>query len=62
MPHDRKGNLLNVGDQVHVPCVVKEIQAGDEFYNLTLETIEPMYPGDQKSAIALNAGQVEKST
>jgi hypothetical protein len=60
MPHDKNGNLLSVGDRVNIVGVVKEIQPGDEFCNVTLETTEPMYPGDQKTAIVLNAKQVEK--
>jgi hypothetical protein len=60
MPHDRKGNVLNVGDEVMVPAKITSVQAGLEYCNLTVETIEPMYPGESKSTITLNTKQVEK--
>lgn len=60
MPHDKNGQLLKEGDLVNVPCVVKSITTGEEFCNLSVETTEPMYPGDQKNFITLNAKQVVK--
>ncbi len=62
MPHDMKGQKLKVGDKVNVPCVVKEIQAGTEYYNVTLETVHPMFPGKDTSTITLNTKQVKKTT
>ena len=60
MPHDKNGQILKVGDKVNVPCVVKEVHAGDEYCNLSLETEEVMFPGEQKSGMVLNTKQVLK--
>jgi len=60
MPHYRNGNILEVGDEVMVPAKITSVQAGLEYCNLTVETIEPMYPGDSKNTITLNTKQVEK--
>lgn len=60
MPHDAKGNLLNIGDTVNVRCQVKEIHLGEEFCNVTLETNLPMFPTDNLTTIVLNAKQVFK--
>jgi hypothetical protein len=60
MPHDKNGKLLKVGDTVNVPCIVKSVSSGEEYCNVTLETVEPMYPSDRKDSITLNAKQVEK--
>jgi hypothetical protein len=60
MPHDRNEKLLEVGDFVMVPCVITHIQPSIEFCNLSLETVEKMYPGENKTTITLNSGQVEK--
>jgi len=61
MPHDRKGNLLSIGDHVVIGATVREIQPGEEYCNLNVETIEPMYPGESKSTITLNAKQVTRT-
>jgi hypothetical protein len=60
MPHDRDGKVLSIGDYVYVPCVVTMIATVEEHCNVTLETVEPMYPGDYKTTITLNSKQVEK--
>lgn len=60
MPHDKNGQLLQDGDMVVVRCVVKSVQAHEEYCNVTLETVEPMYPSDRKDTITVNAKQVEK--
>ncbi len=60
MPHDAKGNPLSPGDQVLVRCKVREILAGEEYCNATLETIESMYPGETKTLITINTRQTEK--
>lgn len=60
MPHDMNGTELKVGDIVNVPCRVKEIHLTEEYCNVGLETREPMYPGDQKNHLSLNAKQVIK--
>jgi len=60
MPHDRNGVLLEVGDKVSIPAVVKNIMTGEEYCNVTLESEEVMFPGEYKSTFTLNAKQVEK--
>lgn len=57
MPHDVNGNALKIGDLVYVPCVVKHLDATDEFCNVTLETTEPMHPSPHPTSIVLNTIQ-----
>jgi len=64
MPHDCKGQLLQVGDSVIIRGKVSYVGQveGDKFCNVTVELDLPMpaYP-DQKSTVsAINAAQVEK--
>lgn len=60
MPHDKSGTMLAINDVVNVPCVVKSITTGEEYCNISVETVEPMYPGTSKNFITLNAKQVVK--
>ena len=60
MPHDKNGQLLEVGDLVTVRARVSSVQAGDEYCNVSLETVEPMHPTANTSALTLNTRQVEK--
>jgi hypothetical protein len=60
MPHDKNGNTLQPGDRVIVKATVMRVDPAEEYCNVSLETEEPMYPGDYKSPIILNARQVEK--
>ncbi len=60
MPHDRKGNPLAPADRVSIPAVVKSVQPGEEFCNVTLVTEEPMPPYTEGSSLTLNTRQVEK--
>ena len=59
MPSDRKGQTVKIGDLVMIPAVVTEIRPNDEFLNVTVDTLEPMHPAPHKTAIILNAHQVE---
>jgi hypothetical protein len=59
MPHDKNGQVLNEGDLVSVSARVKSISTGEEYCNVMLETVEPMYPGDSSIVLSLNAKQVE---
>lgn len=61
MPHDINGYGLNAGDEVLVRCKVVTLHTADEYCNVTLETVEPMYPGQSKTGITLNARQVVKA-
>jgi hypothetical protein len=59
MPHDKNGRVIVAGDVVNIPCTVRDVQQGEEFCNVNLETIEPMFPRKDRSVITLNARQVE---
>ena len=59
MPHLKHGQVVNVGDEVVIRAAVKSVTTGEEYCNLTVETVEPMYPGDYKSSITINARQAE---
>jgi hypothetical protein len=59
MPHDKHGNKLNSGDIVIVRFTVKDVYDGTDYCNLSLETVDPMYPGENKTALTLNTQQVE---
>lgn len=58
MPHDRDGKLLGVGDSVLIPARIVSITDTEEYCNVSLETSQPMFPGDSRSSITLNAKQV----
>jgi hypothetical protein len=62
VPHDKNGERVRVDDLVTVRCRVTAVSLGDDFCNVSLETVEPMHPGDHKTGISLNARQVEKVT
>lgn len=60
--HDKNGLPLIEGDEVTVRCrITHTTTTEDEGYcNVTLESIEPMFPTDNPTTIILNAKQVEK--
>lgn len=60
MPHDKNGKLLQIGDEVTVRAKVTSVNAGAEYCNVGLETVEPMHPTANTTALSLNAAQVEK--
>lgn len=60
MPHDRNGSVINVGDTVNVPMVVKNVNMTDLYCNVTLETIHSMPPDGGHSTMTLNTKQVVK--
>jgi hypothetical protein len=62
MPHDKNGAELKVGDRVLVEATVKQIHLTEEFCNVGLETVEPMFPGTHLLAMTLNAKQVTKKS
>ncbi len=59
MPHDVNGRVIKKGDRVNVRCVVKEVQAGEEYCNCLLETVHPMYPAEHKTSLVVNTRQAE---
>lgn len=60
MPHDKNGQALKVGDKVSIKAEVTAIHEGSEYCNLSLVTVEVMFPSQNKSALSLNAKQVER--
>jgi hypothetical protein len=60
MPHDRNGNLIQVGDMVMIPCKIKEVHLTEDYCNVNLETKEEMYPTRDPSHFSLNSKQVVK--
>lgn len=59
MTHDRNGRVVVEGDIVNIPCRVKSVQAGIEYCNVTVETLDPMPPYSVPNTITLNTRQVE---
>ncbi len=61
MPHDKNGNLIEVGAKVRVDFIVKQVYQteGDGFCNATLESVEPMFPTQNKTTLTVNARQTE---
>jgi hypothetical protein len=60
MPHDRNGEELEVGDAVNIPAIVTAIHEGENYCNVSLTSVEPLFPESSKTPFALNAKQVEK--
>lgn len=60
--HDKNGLPLAKGDRCTVECTVREgyQTENDGYCNVQLETVEPMHPTQNKSAITLNSRQVVK--
>ena len=58
MPHDKNGAPLKAGDRVTIEAVVQDVQTGEEYCNVNVKTIEPMFPGNDRTSITLNAKQV----
>ena len=63
MPHDAKGNLLQVGDKVVILGVVTRVLASEDYCNVDVELEHLMPPNNTKSSVsAINTKQVEKVT
>jgi hypothetical protein len=61
VPHDKNGNLIEVGDRIDIPCIVTNIQATDDYCNCTVETTEKMAPEFKyTNTYTLNTKMVEK--
>jgi len=59
MPHDKHGRTLAVGDTVTITATVTQVHTGEEYCNVSLMTVEPMFPSEHGSPLSLNATQVE---
>lgn len=60
MPHDKNGNLIEVGNIVQIVAKVVSVQAKDDYCNVDVVTIDPMPPYTEGTAIVLNTKQVIK--
>lgn len=57
--HDQKGRELKAGDLVLVPARIKDVQAGEDYCNLSIETVYGRRPDGAKENIsAINTGVV----
>lgn len=61
MPHDKRNNLIVVGDILYIPVEVIRLQTGDEFCNAEVKTVEKMYPGEHYSNLVINTKQTVKA-
>lgn len=52
MPHDKNGQLLEVGDIVSIECVVKELNTGEDFCNARFETTAGRRPDGSKQVFS----------
>lgn len=59
MPHDKKGNLLAVGDVVELVGTVTAIQPQDDYCNASIE-LPPMPPYTDPYGLTLNTRQMLK--
>ena len=61
MPHDVNNNLLAEGDEVILRAKVKSIQTGEDYCNVTIESVHGRRPdGLKESVSAINTGVLEK--
>lgn len=60
MPHDIDGREIKAGDRVTIECIVRTVSTGLEYCNVTMDTVEPMFPGEHKTCYTANAKQVRK--
>ena len=55
--HDRNGTPLQKGDIVLIPAEITELQAGEDFCNVSLSTVHGRRPDDAKEFLhAINTG------
>jgi hypothetical protein len=60
MPHDANGKVLQVGDEVVLRCIVKRVEPGESYCNVSIETLWHMPPYHEPSTLtALNTRQLE---
>lgn len=54
------GKILKVGDIVNIPCRITQIQLGEDYCNVSLETLKTMPPENKyTSSYVLNTKQIE---
>lgn len=61
MPHDAKGQLIEVGDEVILRGKVTQVQAGEEYCNISFEAVNVPTPPDCCKSFTTNAALLEKA-
>lgn len=61
MPHDKNGNILNVGDEVLLRCKITNVNPGETQCNVTAEAVERPEGEGYIPTIAGNSRFYEKS-
>ncbi len=56
--HDKNGTLLRAGDRVMIECVIDTVTPNVDYCNVSVRTLEPMFPTMSPTSITLNARQV----
>lgn len=55
--HDRNGNELKVGDKVMVPMIITDCTGGEDYCNVSLESVYGRRPDSEKEQVcAVNTG------
>lgn len=61
MPHDKNGELLQVGDRVTLELEIQEIAMTEDYCNMKVKTVEPFYPDTNRfDSQWVNAKQLVK--
>lgn len=59
MPHDRNGKEIRVGDEVLLRAKVTQVWAGEDYCNITIESITGRKPDGLSDTAVLNAAVLE---
>lgn len=55
--HDRNGSTLKKGDIVLIPAIITDLHGGEDFCNVSVETVHGRRPDGHKEQIsAINTG------
>jgi hypothetical protein len=59
--HDRTGKPLRKGDRVTILCVITDLNATEDFCNVSMETVYGRRPDGAKEHVnSINTGVVDK--
>lgn len=61
MPHDYNGELIQVGDVVHLFGKVSQISQNEDYCNIQVDIALPAKPAGAMASFWFNANQVTKS-
>ena len=59
MPHDCKGQVVEVGQEVVMRFIVKSVSQNEDYCNCMIESVYPMKPAGGPSSLSVNTKQVE---